>query len=113
MKSPTITGILIIAMFFLGLVLGPILLHKKNYQLSTPLSSEGPVKFSLDHPLLLVKRNSAFHLTAKKVTLGELMKESKRSLLVNFWATWCPPCLEELPSLEILNRELNLKKNSN
>lgn len=22
-------------------------------------------------------------------------------VLVNYWATWCPPCLEELPDLEI------------
>ena len=25
-----------------------------------------------------------------------------RAVLVNFWATWCAPCLEELPSLDAL-----------
>ncbi len=28
-----------------------------------------------------------------------------RPLLINFWATWCPPCIEELPLLDAFYRE--------
>ncbi|GJL95509.1 MAG: thiol:disulfide interchange protein TlpA [Hyphococcus sp.] len=33
-----------------------------------------------------------------------------RAVLVNFWATWCAPCLKELPSLDKLQEQLGSNK---
>lgn len=30
-----------------------------------------------------------------------------RPLLLNFWATWCPPCVKEMPELDRFHREFS------
>lgn len=32
---------------------------------------------------------------------------ARKTLVINFWATWCPPCREEMPSLQALSTELD------
>ena len=37
------------------------------------------------------------------------LKDFKGKLiLLNFWATWCAPCKEEMPSLDLLDKKANL-----
>jgi peroxiredoxin len=40
---------------------------------------------------------------------GEMVSLSDHKghvVLVNIWATWCPPCIDEMPSMEALYQEL-------
>ena len=42
-------------------------------------------------------------LSSRPITLHDLRK---RVVVLNFWATWCPPCVEETPSLEKFAEQL-------
>ena len=38
--------------------------------------------------------------SVKITELETIIAESKTPLIINFWATWCKPCLEEIPYFE-------------
>tara|TARA_A100001011_G_C14295705_1_gene838323 strand:+ start:1134 stop:1505 length:372 start_codon:yes stop_codon:yes gene_type:complete len=37
-----------------------------------------------------------------------LHQEGSKTYVVNFWATWCAPCIKELPYFEALNKNQNI-----
>lgn len=38
----------------------------------------------------------------------DLAAFSGRSIMLNFWASWCGPCIEEMPLLDAINRDARL-----
>lgn len=52
-----------------------------------------------DRPNLAAARPGPSPVTLKDGTTRDLSAPSGRLLVVHFWATWCPPCEEELPGL--------------
>ncbi len=101
---------MLIALFLGGLVLF-------SYRTPTPSSSNDFIStnstalpsFPVAKKLIVVAN---VPLKGTAVSLEELFAD-RSEILVNFWATWCPPCLEELPGLEYLGRQLNAKENKN
>ena len=60
---------------------------------------------------LVVLGQMCFGQSAELVKLEGLeqiiQKEMEQIQVVNFWATWCGPCIKELPLLEKLNADRN------
>lgn len=98
------TGIKFQNVFLVGLIVAGIciviLLQSKDdlFNLnSTPLLKKGTLAPDFSLP----------DLNGKMVRLSDY---KGKAILLNIWATWCPPCVQEMPSMEKLHQEL---KNEN
>jgi thiol-disulfide isomerase/thioredoxin len=62
----------------------------------------------LSHSLTMQAPKAAPVLTLKGLDgkMHDLAQLRGRVVLINFWATWCPPCRREMPSMERLSQAL-------
>lgn len=92
-KSNRRTAILVLA----GVVAAPILIDKLREAFELSVKTQ-PLLRVLEQPRA-VSHFSFEDASGRKVTLDDL---KGTFLLVNVWATWCPPCRKEMPSLDRL-----------
>jgi len=102
----TILGFGLILAFFAVLAVAPQLLERVRFKLDfagwPDLRSE---RFPIDQKFDVIRWPGK----SGKLSLSEL-PPNEEGYLIHFWATWCPPCVEELPSLELLHRQLSQLK---
>lgn len=64
----------------------------------------------LSHNLTAVKKSiqaSEFELQDMDEETVKLSDYRGKVVLLNFWATWCPPCIREMPSMERLHQQVD------
>ena len=91
-----IQSLILIALIIVGVVI-IFLLQTKD----TDFNLSGPSKFQVGKPA------PGFSLPNLGGTLVNLADYKGKVVLLNIWATWCPPCVEEMPSMEKLFQSLN------
>ena len=90
-----LTKALTVALFFISL---SVMADWQQPELSHNLT---PVKNSI--------KASDFELQNMDEENKKLSDYRGQVVLLNFWATWCPPCVREMPSMERLQQEVNAK----
>jgi thiol-disulfide isomerase/thioredoxin len=82
---------------------------KKEKQVSFNQHLPNPMRFFSIVTFLLLTCLSASGQQAEQIKLKDLQQlintSSEKVQVINFWATWCAPCVKEVPFFETLNRE--------
>lgn len=86
---------------YLGLML--ILGFAIYYFLLSPARQQS--SFSSDYKKLSTQAFFSANLVNENGVSQAIQQYKGKIIILNFWATWCPPCREEMPELSQLNNE--------
>jgi thiol-disulfide isomerase/thioredoxin len=93
---------LVVAVIATAIVAGAVTLiftHRTDDQGGAPPLAGTVAHFSLSNPRLPAPDVAFSDVDGKEVSFSAFRG---RVVLVNFWATWCLPCLKEMPALDRL-----------
>jgi thiol-disulfide isomerase/thioredoxin len=98
-----------------GLFFSALLLLLLNSS-AKALVIEGLMKIGLFQPNISLPAKSAsvpgdISFLDDQGTIIKLSSLKGKVVFINFWATWCPPCIAELPSINKLHNQLSVNKN--
>lgn len=84
-------------LLFGGLVVGSllgfmILWNGSNSPVNLPVSDKNPLEIKN-----VIREVSFVTTSGQTITIEDLRG---KPVMINFWATWCPPCREEMPLIE-------------
>lgn len=88
-------AIVVVAIFFVDLRTKP----QPLLGLGTPQTAAAPADAGLDF--------TARRLNGGKISLSQFRGHP---IIVDFWATWCPPCRRQIPELNALYKKYNKSK---
>jgi cytochrome c biogenesis protein CcmG/thiol:disulfide interchange protein DsbE len=77
----------------------------RRFLLAAATAAWPPAATAAVHPGQLDKPAPVFAINDGQHSV-DLSKLRGHVVLLNFWATWCGPCIQELPSLELMQQEL-------
>ncbi len=92
------------ASVFCAMVAASLLIAAPAGAADPPPFSGAARQFTLITPAKKAPLGAVEDEKGDKIDLGASLKG--KVVLLNFWATWCAPCIIELPTLDALQREL-------
>ena len=101
------TVIILIALLAVGTAIWAFFVNKSSQNNSNTLSSLPPLTGSMKNFIRTDTLGPTLKMEAlaKSGELVSLKKYRGKVVLVNFWATWCGPCIREMPSLANLQKK--------